>query len=270
MNISNKNLILEINSQNNEFHSIITVTPWGIEGSSKLINYEEGSSIYFGYETILNRVCQTIYILLQDIIDFFLPLEQKMDSIDETERNTKTKSFNKNTGIYFKIKYDFFNHKYFLKDMGDGYGTFIKINNTTIKENTIINIGDSFLIFSFKIYLNYENNKKIKDQKIVVVKIYNEEGEFHPIILGKEKELYTIGRAKNADIVINDSMLSRINCFLYYNEGIWKIQDGNQNGEYSTNGTWMYALEDIEILDYMIFKSNKYNFRCKYPNKIFE
>lgn len=64
MDILNKNLILEINSQNNEFHSIITVTPWGIEGSSKLINYEEGSSIYFGYETILNRVCQIIYILL--------------------------------------------------------------------------------------------------------------------------------------------------------------------------------------------------------------
>ena len=44
--------------------------------------------------------------------------------------------------------------------MGDGFGTYIKIDNTTIKENTIINIGDSFLIFSYQIYTNFENEKK--------------------------------------------------------------------------------------------------------------
>ena len=51
---------------------------------------------------------------------------------------------------------------------------------------------------------------------------------------------------------------------LYYTNDIWRIQDGNQNGEYSTNGTWLYAFEDTEIIDNMIFKSNKFNFRCKF------
>ena len=268
MKIPNNNLILEIQSQNNnEFQSIITITPWGIEGSSKLVNYEDGCSIYFGYETILNQVSQIIYISLKDIIDFFLPLEKKVLNTDETDINIESKSLNKNTGLYFKIKYDFFTHKYYLKDMGDGFGTFVKIDNSIIKENTIINIGDSFLIFSFKIHVNYENDKKINNQKILLVKVCNEEGEFRPIILGKEKDLYTIGRSKDADLIINDTMLSRINCFLYYNKGVWKIQDGSQNGEYSTNGTWVYAFEDTEILDYMIFKSNKYNFCCKYSNE---
>lgn len=148
--------------------------------------------------------------------------------------------------------------------MGDGYGTYIKIDNTTIKDNTIFNIGDSFLAFSYHIYLNYENEKKTNEHKILFLKIYNGNRELQPIILGRDKQLYTIGRGKSADITINDIMLSRINCFIYYDKGIWNIQDGNQNGEYSTNGTWLYAFEDIEIIDNMTFKSNKFNFCCKF------
>lgn len=185
----------------------------------------------------------------------------------ETEPNSESRKVSKNDGIFFKIYFDFLNHKYYLKDMGFGFGTYIKIDNTNIKENTIINIGDSFLIFSYQIYLNNENEKKLNDKKLIFLKIYNEEGEFQPIVLGKDKELYTIGRSKHSDITINDITLSRINCFLYYKNGIWKIQDGNQQGDFSTNGTWLYASEDIEIINNMIFKSNKFNFYCKFYNK---
>ena len=204
------------------------------------------------------------YFLLQNIIDFFLPIHKKIENTDETERNIESKNNNKNNGIFFKIQYDFFTHKYYLKDMGNGSGTYKKIDNATINDNSIINIGDTLLIFSYQIYLNFENNDKIKNHKILFLKIYSGEEEFQPIILGKDKELYTIGRAKDADISINDITLSRINCFLYYNNDIWKIQDGNQNGEYSTNGTWIYVFEETEIIDNMIFKSNKFNFCCKF------
>lgn len=194
-----------------------------------------------------------------------MPIQKKGEKTDETESMTKdnNNNNNKNKGIFFKIQFDFLSHKYYLKDMGDGYGTYIKIDNTTIKENTIINIGDSFLIFSYQIYTNYDKNNKENNHKTLFLKIYNGEREFQPIILGKDKELYTIGRSENADITILDKMLSRINCFLYYNSGIWKIQDGNQSGDYSTNGTWLFAFENTEITDNMIFKSNKFNFCCK-------
>ena len=56
-----------------------------------------------------------------------------------------------NKGIFFKIEYDKNLQKYFLKDMGYGYGTFVLTQNNLIKENSIINIGDSYIIFSFKI-----------------------------------------------------------------------------------------------------------------------
>lgn len=266
MNIYNKHLILEIQSQIKDFQKTINITPWGIEGSSKMINYEEGCSIHFGCDSGINQVRKIIYhfLILQDKLDFILPVYKSIENTYETEPNSELKNYDKNEGIFFKIQFDFFNHKYYLKDMGSGFGTYIKIDNRTIKENTIINIGDSFLIFSYQIYLNFGKDKKSNNHKLLLLKIYNREGESQPIILGKNKELYTIGRAKDADVPINDITLSRINCFLYYKNGIWEIQDGNQNGEYSTNGTWIYALEETEIVDNMIFKSNKFNFHCKF------
>ena len=56
MKILDKNLLLEIQSQNQEYKKLLTITPWGIEGSSKLINYEEGCSTYFGYDSYINQV----------------------------------------------------------------------------------------------------------------------------------------------------------------------------------------------------------------------
>ena len=274
MNIEYKTLSLEIESQNKDFKKSLKITPWGIEGSSKIVNYEEGCTTYFGYDLSINQVRKIFnnlcnYILLQNIIDFALPVNQNFENIYayETEPNSESRIYNKYEGIFFKIHFDFLNHKYYLKDMGFGFGTYIKIDNTNIKENTIINIGDSFLVFSYQIYLNYENEKKIYNQKLLFLKICNGDGVFQPIVLGKDKELYTIGRSKDSDIIINDMTLSRINCFLYYKNGIWKIQDGNQKGDFSTNGTWIYASEDTEIFDNMMFKSNKFNFYCKFDNK---
>ena len=46
--------------------------------------------------------------------------------------------------------------------MGDGFGTYIKIDSMIIKEKSIFNIGSSYLCFSYDIYLNEQNNKKSK------------------------------------------------------------------------------------------------------------
>lgn len=51
-----KNLLLEIQSQNKEYKKLLTITPWGIEGKTKIINYEDGCSTYFGYDEYLNQV----------------------------------------------------------------------------------------------------------------------------------------------------------------------------------------------------------------------
>ena len=97
--------------------------------------------------------------------------------------------------------------------MGDGYGTYIKIDCITIKEKSIINIGNSYLAFSYNIYLN--NQEKNKSKKFLFLKIINKDKQYDPIILGKDKNKYSIGRSKNSDILIEDILLSKINCCLY-------------------------------------------------------
>ena len=146
--------------------------------------------------------------------------------------------------------------------MGDGFGTYIKIDDAIIKEKSIINIGNSYLAFSYDIYLN--NQEKKKSKKFLFLKIFNQYKEYEPIILGKDKNVYTIGRSKSSDITIDDNLLSKINCNIVCNDGIWKIQDGTGKGKQSTNGIWLYALEDFELFDGMIFRSNKFNFTCKF------
>ena len=53
--------------------------------------------------------------------------------------------------------------------MGDGFGTYIKISKIPIKDKCIINIGDSYLAFSYNINLNNINNNKSK--KFLFLKI---------------------------------------------------------------------------------------------------
>ena len=149
--------------------------------------------------------------------------------------------------------------------MGGDFGTYIKIDKTTIKEKSIINIGNSYLAFSYNIYLNNLNNN-YNSKKLLFLKIINKYKKYEPIILGKDKTKYRIGRSINSDISIDDILISKINCCLYYINGKWILKDENQNGNSSTNGTWLFASEDNEIINEMIFKSNKYIFHCKFSS----
>ncbi len=188
-------------------------------------------------------------------------------SIEFNEKNSgnnlKTNSSEKNKNIFFKIYYNFEKNSYFLIDMGVGYGTFYKIEEETIiKENSIINIGESYLVFSFN-KKNLEDNQDIKEDDLFL-KIYSNEGEYSPMIMQSNDKIYKLGRTEKCDVVIRDKMLSRVHCILYYLDNNWYIKDGNDKGNESTNGTWLYALEDIEIKEGMKFKSNSCNFICKY------
>ena len=147
--------------------------------------------------------------------------------------------------------------------MGHGFGTFVLTNTILIKENTIINIGDSYIVFSFKLQSDAATENE-KNNESLYLKIYNGKKGYEPIILNKYyKMFYTIGRAENADVKIEDSMLSRLHCYIYNENNNWYIKDGNQYVVSSTNGTWVFAYEPIEIVNEMLFKSNSYNFLCK-------
>ena len=53
-------------------------------------------------------------------------------------------------GKHFQIRFDNETKKYYIKDLGNGFGTFIKlINEEKIKDNLLINIGETYIVFSF-------------------------------------------------------------------------------------------------------------------------
>jgi len=54
---------------------------------------------------------------------------------------------------------------------------------------------------------------------------------------------------------------------IYFKDNKWFICDGymeNDKNKKSTNGTWLYAFEDINIEQGTIFKSNHYLFICSF------
>ena len=75
LNFSEKNLIIQIKSQDEDFEREIKITPWGIEGSSKLVNYEEGSETYFGSDEYINDVRLIFIILFRGLLILFCPVK---------------------------------------------------------------------------------------------------------------------------------------------------------------------------------------------------
>ena len=180
--------------------------------------------------------------------------------------NLISTSFEKSkSSILFKIFYDFDKHIFYLMDLGVGYGTFYKIEeDVVIKENSIINIGESYLVFSFQKKNNDIENEEEINEDDLYLKIYSNEGEYDPIIIQSNDKVYQVGRSEVCDVYIKDKMLSRIHCILFYIDNNWYIKDGNESGNESTNGTWVYANEEAEIKEGMKFKSNSCNFLCKF------
>ena len=208
---------------------------------------ENDGKIFFGFQKDINVLNEKPYI------DYLL--QPKDNDYD-----------NKFIGIHFEIRYDENNSKYFIRDLGSGYGTFIKlVAPIKIKNNLLINIGDTFIVFSFK------ENGDNKDNLILKIFTGNEQSEIYEF--NNDKKTITIGRDVKSDVYIEDKLLSRKHCYIYRgkNEGAknneeekesWYIKDGDLNGKKSTNDTWLYSLEDTLIYDQMIFKTNHNLFKC--------
>ena len=169
-------------------------------------------------------------------------------------------------GKHFQIRFDEKSKKYYIKDLGNGFGTFIKlIKETKIKDNLLINIGETYIVFSFK----------NETEKEIIIKIFTGDEQCNTYFFNSDNEKnIIIGRApKLCNVFVEDKMLSRIHCCVNYKEeqkddGIkkkgWYIRDGNMEGKKSTNDTWFYSAEETLINDGMIFKTNHNLFKCIY------
>lgn len=176
---------------------------------------------------------------------------------------------NKFKGRHFSIRFNHIDMKYYLLDLGNGFGTFYKMEYKMIlKDGYLINIGNSYIV------------SNITGEGIVLV-IYNESTDKGRYVFKKDDGVILLGRDEDCcDVVIKDGLLSRVHCSVWWdeNEGKWMMLDGKEEKEgekeqekegvkSSTNGTWVYVIEEKEITEGMIFKSNYNLFMCKYCDK---
>lgn len=76
-----------------------------------------------------------------------------------------------------------------------------------------------------------------------------------------------IGRGHSCKVRIKDESLSKTHAMLKFNPASgWILQDGDLQGNASTNGTWLYANEEFEIYEEMLFKTSKAVFKAKLSN----
>ena len=179
---------------------------------------------------------------------------------------------NRALGRHFRIRFDLNLMGYLIKDLGCGYGTFKKITEETkLKDSYLINIGNSYIVCTFGVDEYDVNEKGIVDgDKMLNIKVFSEVPKTEPFFYNPQqiKRIY-VGRDISCNIIVDDTLLSRVHCTIEYkeNEG-WFISDGKVGDEDlyenrpSTNGTWLYLIEESPIKDKMIFKSNQNVYEC--------
>ena len=265
MNQENKKYLeLELNvvstSLNYDKSSYI-ITPKGLKNSKRDAN---DGIVLFGYERKNNKRNECLKSndenintdnnnIYNDEIgkdfllnDFVFPIEEKEDNYSLYELP--------NFAIFYNVK----DGNYYIKDFNTGVGALMKITKYIMEKNTLINIGGNYLV----VYI--ENNK-------IIVKIFNNSilentnkkehnninCDIKEFEIDKNKDfIINIGRNQNCDIVIEDMMLSKIQCRIEYNLNNKKfyLNDGDGKKE-STNGTWVFILNPTKITNNFMFKA---------------
>lgn len=168
--------------------------------------------------------------------------------------------------------------EYYLKDLGHGFGTFIKITDwSEIKNNFLLNIGDNYIVFTLGLeedmILNEHtsNNENEEYNNLINLKIFSGNIRHGKLSFNPKQSPFIIGRSPDCDVIIDDSMLSRFHCTLKFIDSKWYIIDGtidkNKNKvKPSTNGSWKYAFEETLITNGMTFKANHNLFICSFSN----
>lgn len=194
---------------------------------------------FFGSNAISTKENENPFAL-----DFIIPVE-------------KNKMDDRVIGRHFVIAYSIEFKHYFIKDLGKGLGTFLKMESKgfKIRHNSLFNIGDSYIVVTFE-----EEN----GGESLILKIFSGMNKHEPIRVSPGQKFVVIGRNIDCDIHVNDNMLSRNHCYLENKENQWILYDGCKTDEEikaSTNGTWVYLSDETELLDGMIIKTNHTVFR---------
>jgi pSer/pThr/pTyr-binding forkhead associated (FHA) protein len=153
-------------------------------------------------------------------------------------------------GRHLMLKFDVCHKNCFgIRDLGEGMGTFIRLDKRlSLKCNNIISFGDSHMI----VLIDYSDGSRIT-LKFIDGPRKDQSQYFLLSAFHINDSPVTIGRMADCSIRFDDSSLSRYHCLINYESG-WFIKDGD-GVKSSTNGTWLYCEEFVDVYTGMVFKA---------------
>ena len=171
-----------------------------------------------------------------------------------------------NYGRKFVIKYELDDLCYIIKNLSQKFDDrifFKLIDFKRIKDNFLVKIGNSFLLFTFD-ENDDELNENIKKENILGIKILgiieNEAKYFNP----RQKKKLFIGKNKRCDIIIEDAICD-VECVVRFNKKYgWSIcrKNINQLDDDMNRNIWVSLDDEALIQEGMIFQTGGTVFLC--------
>lgn len=164
-------------------------------------------------------------------------------------------------GRHFQIEYDPFREAYFIKDLGTGFGAFVKLDSQLyLRDNNLLHIGESFLVVNLL-------PGKGEQAPQLRLKLFGGPSTGEVFYFSTEDapdNRVRVGRHPMCEVPIEDGLISKVQLTVRYEQDNgWVLVDGDldhQRG--STNGTWVYLSDEFEIYNGMIFKVNSTLFQA--------
>jgi len=164
------------------------------------------------------------------------------------------------------IKYNPNLKRYFLKDQGEGSGTFVKVQEPAkLRNGSIVSFSDSHMMINITQNKTKENNSESSPENSgkdeLVIRFLDGPKATQVFKFSSQDEVIKIGRMNDCQIIFEGNNLSRYQCSLVYKEGFWYIYDGF-NEKQSTNGTWIFVDHFYEIFPGTVIKIGQTLFRA--------
>ena len=213
---------------------IINLNALGAEGS---LRAEKDGRCYFGCRKRSEKGNKSSAVL-NDII------------IPASDPNLKER----HRGRHFLIEYDPFREAYFIKDLGNGFGAFVKLDSQLIlRDNNLLHIGESFVVVNIVAMKTQETTPRLR------LKLFGgpSTGEvFYFSSNDLPENRIRVGRHSTCEVPIEDGLISKVQFTVHYEDDSgWTLVDGDMDQQRpSTNGTWVYLSDEYEIYNGMVFK----------------
>lgn len=140
----------------------------------------------------------------------------------------------------------------YLKDLGEGSGTFIRVNGSfPLSSGCIISFSDIHIFV-------------LLEGSTLLLKPLNSDkkGQEFPYLPDSSPVL--VGRTVSCTLQFPDKSVSRYHCSFVYDTQMasWKLYDGLNSCKPSTNGTWVMTKEATELATGVVFRAGSSLFKA--------